>query len=113
MISPYAYPGIKNYKPASYITPADIVMAACDYYSVVLSSVQSKSRSSVLVRVRQQAAYISRKHYRHTLKSISESINYKDHTTVIHSVNKAVIYVNNDQDYLNDILNIIEKIKRV
>jgi chromosomal replication initiator protein len=72
---------------APTITLESITKAVCGYFKVEPEQLRSKRKTAELVRARQVAMYLCRKHTSSSLKSIGEEFGGRDHSTVIHSIN--------------------------
>jgi len=66
----------------------DIQKVVCDHFGIRISDIKSKRRSKALVLPRQIAMYLSRNLCKVSLADIGEKFGGKDHSTVIHAVNK-------------------------
>ena len=67
----------------------DILEGVCDFYSVPKSEVLGSGRKSEYMTPRQVAMYMMKKYLRASLQSIGEYFSGRDHTSVLHSVNKV------------------------
>ena len=80
-------------------------------YNITVDDLKSKKRSSNISIPRQIAMYICRVYIEETLPKIGSAFGGKDHTTVMHSVDKIKKEIINNKDLEKDIKNIISKIK--
>lgn len=69
-------------------TVDDIVSMVTEHYGVKLSELQSRRRTKTIVFPRQVAMYLARKVTRHSLEEIGGFFGGRDHTTVLHAVEK-------------------------
>ena len=69
------------------INSESITKAVCAYFKIDAEQLKSKRKTSDLVRARQIAMYLCRKHTSSSLKSIGEEFGGRDHSTVIHAIN--------------------------
>ncbi len=69
------------------ITLDSISKAVCDYFKISPEQLRSKRKTADLVRARQIAMYLCRKHTSCSLKLIGEEFGGRDHSTVIHAIN--------------------------
>ena len=70
------------------ITPQLVLDVVCEHFQVSLDQLKSKSRSSNIARPRQIAMYLCKNMTDISLDGIGELLGGRDHSTVIHGVNK-------------------------
>jgi chromosomal replication initiator protein len=63
-----------------------ITQAVCAYFKLEVEQLKSKRKTSEIVRARQIAMFLCRKHTSASLKSIGEEFGGRDHSTVIHAI---------------------------
>ena len=66
----------------------DIITTVTDRYGVKLSDLQSKRRTNSITYPRQVAMYLARQITKHSLEEIGGFFGGRDHSTVLHAVNK-------------------------
>ena len=71
-----------------YLLLADIRNVVSDYYGVTLQELDQKSQAIKIARVRQIACYLCRLRTLRSLPEIGRMFGGRDHTTILHSVNK-------------------------
>ena len=71
------------------INVEDIQKVVCNHYGIRVSDIKSKRRSKAFVMPRQIAMYLSRSLCNISLSDIGEKFGGKDHSTVIHAINKV------------------------
>ena len=71
------------------ITPDDVLKTICSFYKIKISQIKSNSRISNFVFPRQLAMYILREYLKIKQEEIARILKRKDHTTVIHGVEKV------------------------
>lgn len=71
------------------VNPQDIIKSVCIYYNIKQSHLKGASRTSKIALARQVAMYLLRKELGMNLEEVAYTIKRKDHTTVIHAVNKV------------------------
>ena len=71
-----------------YVTVEDIQKKVSEQYNIKISDMSSSRRLRSVARPRQIAMYIIRKELETSLPSIGEMFGGRDHTTVMHSVEK-------------------------
>lgn len=69
-------------------TVREIVVAVCAHYETCHVDVLSKRRPGSVVKARHMAMFLARKHTLKSLPDIGRRMGNKDHTTVIHAINK-------------------------
>lgn len=74
----------------------DIQKIVCDHFGIRISDIKSKKRSKSLVVPRQIAMYLSRNLCKISLSDIGEKFGGKDHSTVIHAINKVESQIEKD-----------------
>ena len=90
------------------ITPSLIINVVAEYFNITPDDIMSKKRNSELVQARQIVMYLCRDLTETSLIGIAKLLGKKDHTTIIHGVNKI-----SDEIVNNEELNIkIEAIKK-
>lgn len=70
------------------VIPQDIVKAICSFYNIRVSHLRGESRVVTIVLPRQITMYILRTYLKMRLEEIAYLLKRKDHTTVIHAVDK-------------------------
>ena len=78
-------PEIKSMKNTEVI---EIQKAVCEYYNISLTNLLSKSRKACFVLPRQIAMYLVREIKNISFPKIGDEFGGKDHTTVMHSIQK-------------------------
>ena len=90
------------------VTPSLIINVVAEYFNITPDDIMSKKRNSELVQARQIVMYLCRDLTETSLIGIAKLLGKKDHTTIIHGVNKI-----SDEIVNNEELNIkIEAIKK-
>ncbi|MBT6177271.1 MAG: chromosomal replication initiator protein DnaA [Deltaproteobacteria bacterium] len=70
------------------ITVSSIQKLVANYFQLKVSDLKSKERRKVIVRPRQIAMYLCRKHTEHSFPELSSEFGKKDHTTVLSACKK-------------------------
>lgn len=91
IISPYVIPGLKLNR-GKLLEKRDVIDAVCDYYDIEKTELMGNKRPQEVVNARQIGMYILRKKTSLSLSKIAQVFN-RDHTTVIHSINKINGYL--------------------
>ena len=92
------------------LTIADIQQAVSSKYNVKLADLKGKSRKKEIVNPRQIAMYISRELLDDSLVTIANAFD-RDHTTVIHGIDKITDLMDEDEDLKNEIEALIKEIR--
>lgn len=90
------------------ITPTLIINVVADHFGVKPEDISSKKRNSEFVQPRQVVMYLCRELTEVSLNNIAKLLSKKDHTTIIHGINK----VEAELQTSNDLRNKIEIIKK-
>ncbi len=91
------------------ITPKLIIHVVCEHYGVSPDDIISKKRNSEFVQPRQVIMYLCRELIGISLQSIGKELGKKDHTTVIHGINKIKDELNGGNEELRNRIEIIKK----
>ncbi len=83
-----------------------IARTVSQYYKIEHEQIKSKRKTADIVRARQIAMYLSRKHTTGSLKSIGEEFGGRDHSTVIHAITTVENFLEMDFSLRSDIDNI-------
>ncbi|MFH1832801.1 MAG: chromosomal replication initiator protein DnaA [Candidatus Levyibacteriota bacterium] len=78
----------KKFLENNIIHPDDIIKTVCSYYDLKSTLVKGPKRDASLVRARQIAMYLLKKETRMTYVEIGNFLGGRDHTTVMHGVEK-------------------------
>lgn len=71
------------------ISAEEVIKSVCDYYKVRPAQLRGQRRDSFLVKPRQVAMYLLKKEFGLTFSEIGNLLGGRDHTTVMHGVNKV------------------------
>ncbi len=78
-----------NSSSLTKITPVEVVRAVCSFYNIKQSHLKGPKRTQSLALPRQITMYILRKELKMKYEEIAFYLKRKDHTTVIHAVEKV------------------------
>lgn len=78
------------------ISPKNIISHIAKHYGVKTNDLMSDSRSAIFVKPRQMAMYILRVECGINYQAVADLLNRKDHTTVIHAVEKLQLAYKTD-----------------
>ena len=95
---------------AGTITPSLIAKTVCDHYGVKMTNVISKKKNAELVLPRQIIMYLCREYCDMTYDAVAKLLGKKDHSTVIHGVDKITEEMQSSEELKNNIEIIIRKL---
>jgi chromosomal replication initiator protein len=84
----------------------DIIEYVCSYYRMKPTQLKGPRRNASLVKARQVTMYLLQKELHLTLVEIGNHLGGRDHTTIIHGVDKIKTLVDNKEEITEDILGI-------
>ena len=90
------------------ITPEYIISIVAEHYNVTTADLCGNKRSSKIVIPRQVAMYLCRELTATPLKSIGKSLGNRDHTTIMHGIEKMEKEIITDSN-LNNTIDILKK----
>jgi chromosomal replication initiator protein len=101
--------GKKNGAPLQAL---DIITAAADSYGFTVAEVQGPSRRQPLVMCRQVGMYLCRELTDLSLPKIGEVFGGRDHTTVIHSLDKVKRVIRSDRAVFDRVHNLLQQLRK-
>lgn len=93
------------------VTPELILSEVCSFYNITIDDINSKSRSKSVAFPRQVAMYLMRDILNLTFPKIGEEIGGRDHSTVMHGIEKITTQLKSDKELSNTIADIKDKLK--
>ena len=90
------------------ITPDLILMTVAEHYHIKVDDIKGSKRSADIVGPRQIAMYLCREMTSTPLKAIGKLMGNRDHTTVLHGVEK----ISKEMETSDDLKNTIDIIKK-
>ena len=90
------------------ITPQLIIDVVCEHFHITKEQMISKSRSNDIAKPRQIAMYLCKNMTGVSLENIGELLGGRDHSTVIHGINKVEAELKTNEATVN-LLNTIKK----
>ena len=84
----------------------------CEYFSLSVDAISTKSRKREVVQARQIAMYLSKQLTKSSLSSIGNTIGQRDHATVLHACKIVNDLMDCDKNFRSSIREIEEKLKR-
>jgi chromosomal replication initiator protein len=95
---------------AAPLTAQGIISTVSDYYSVPVSDLIGSSRRQPLARHRQVGMYVCREHTGLSLPRIGAAFGGRDHTTVMHAVEKIGGLLLEDKDIFDQVTEITQRL---
>lgn len=92
------------------ITPKLIIDVVAEQFNVRPEDITSKKRNSEFVLPRQIVMYLCKEYTEYSFTNIAKLLGKKDHTTIIHGVNKISTEINTNEELHNKIDIIIKKL---
>jgi chromosomal replication initiator protein len=89
----------------------DVINAVCEFYRIKQTQLKGPKRDASLVRARQITMYLLKTELRLTHAEIGNLLGGRDHTTVMHGVDKMVSLVENKAGVTEDITGITRSLR--
>ena len=89
----------------------DVIDYVCSYYKIKTTQLKGPRRTASLVKARQVAMYLMYTELRLTLVEIGNLLGGRDHTTIIHGVDKIKDLVDKKERVTEDILGITKSLR--
>lgn len=89
----------------------EVIEAICDFYRIRSTQLKGPKRDAALVRARQVTMYILKTELNMTLVEIGNLLGGRDHTTIMHGVEKIEMLVDKETDVVSDIKGITKAFK--
>ena len=86
--------------------------AVCEYFSLSVDAISTKSRKREVVQARQIAMYLSKQMTKNSLSSIGFTIGQRDHATVLHACKIVTDLMEIDKNFRSSVKEIEERLKR-
>lgn len=86
--------------------------AVCEYFSLSVDEISTKSRKREVVQARQIAMYLSKQHTKNSLSSIGFTIGQRDHATVLHACKIVTDLMDIDKSFRSSVREIEDKLKK-
>ncbi len=86
--------------------------AVCEYFSLSVDAISTKSRKREVVQARQIAMYLSKQLTKNSLSSIGMTIGQRDHATVLHACKIVTDLMDIDKGFRNSVREIEERLKK-
>jgi len=92
-------------------TAEGIIDITCNYYGLTAGELTGPSRKQPLARSRQIAMYLCREHTDLSLPKIGNAFGGRDHTTVLHAVEKIKGLMQRDREVFSDVTHLSQKLR--
>lgn len=92
------------------VTPEKIISVVSEYYHITPAEIKSKKRTSRIVIPRQVAMYLLRELTELSIVEIGEYLGGRDHSTVLHGINKVEELLEKDAVFNIEVNNLRKKI---
>jgi chromosomal replication initiator protein len=92
------------------LSPRKIMESVAEFYNITLDDLLRQSRRKEYVKPRQIAMYLIREELENSYPSIGEHFNGRDHTTVMHAVDKIGKLINEKESVKQEIDLIVNKL---
>lgn len=102
--------GKKEKDDRGHIHAEDVIKIVCEFYSLKPTQLRSPRRNAQLVRARQIAMYILYEKLQLTFVEIGNLLGGRDHTTIMHGVDKIKQIVDSKAILNKDIMGIINRL---
>jgi chromosomal replication initiator protein len=93
------------------ITIEQIQRKVADFFGVTVSDLKAKSRTKAVALPRQVAMYLARQLTHSSLAEVGRNFGGKDHTTVLHAVDKITTLLVDDTKLKKNVDGLIQAIK--
>jgi chromosomal replication initiator protein len=84
----------------------------CEYFSLSVDAISTKSRKREVVQARQIAMYLSKQLTKNSLSSIGNTIGQRDHATVLHACKIVNDLMDIDKGFRSSVHEIEAKLKK-
>ena len=93
-------------------TPQYIIETVADYFGIAPSDITGTKRGQDIMTARQSAIYLTRRLTKHSLPEIGAFFGGRDHTTIMHSINKIETSLTKDETVKANIEALIKSIQQ-
>lgn len=98
-------------KVTQKINPTDVIKTVCAYYNVKQAHIKSPTRASNIALPRQIIMYILRQELKLKLEEVAYILKRKDHTTIMHGVDKISREIMKDPNFKQEIDRILSSLR--
>ncbi len=103
--------GAKREEKPTHIHTEDVIKSVCEFYQIKQTQLKSPKRDALLVRARQVAMYLLKTELGLTLVEIGNALGGRDHTTIMHGVEKIELQLQAKTKIAEDILGITRELR--
>lgn len=97
---------LRNERPS--IHPDDVVRAVCEFYNIKPTQLKGEKRDSSLVRARHVCMYLLKERLGITLVEIGNLLGGRDHTTIMHGIDKITTLLHDTPVLEQEIKNVYD-----
>lgn len=97
-------------KPQRYINPQEIIDAVAEYFSIKANLIKGKKRTKEVVEARHMVMLILRNDLEIPLKEVGRIMGGRDHTTVMHAVDKMEKVVDSSERHRGDYASVKKRV---
>lgn len=94
-----------------HLHPDDIINSVCSFYKIKTTQIKGPKRDAFLVKARQVCMYVLKQELNLPLVEIGNLLGGRDHTTIIHGVEKMRMIVEKQTEVSEDILGITKSLR--
>ncbi len=81
------------------VTPRELIRDVCESFNISVRDVRGRRRTAEVVVPRQVCMYLLRKELGMPLEKVAHELNRKDHTTVLHAIDRVEEKMEEDEDF--------------
>jgi chromosomal replication initiator protein len=81
------------------VSPRELVKKVCNSFNISVRDVRGRRRTAEIVVPRQVCMYLLRKELEMPLEKVAHELNRKDHTTVLHAIDRVEEKMDEDADF--------------
>lgn len=93
------------------VSSQDVIKTVCSFYNIKVSHIKSETRTSEVALTRQIIMYLLRNELKMKLEEVAYTLKRKDHTTVMHGVEKVQRLLMNDARMKEEVDKIVQSIR--
>ncbi len=98
--------GVDNQEKLRVVSPDKLMDSVCSHYGITKRAITGKARANVIVKPRQVLMYLLRTELNLPLEEVGRILGGRDHSTVIHAVDKITQLASMDVQIREEILRI-------
>jgi len=98
--------GVGREELVKKVSPDEVIDAVCKHYSISRRAMMGRARSRMIARPRQILMYLLRTELNIPLEEVGNLLGGRDHSTIIHGVDKITSLASTDVNIREDILHI-------